>query len=464
MNGYRTCSGLRRGHRFGLRQAPLAAALLFAFSACDDLLEVTDPDIIEEEGLQDPAGLDALRNGSLADFNLAFTGGGSSDGQTMIAGLMSDEWMHSGTFPTRQEVELRSITRDNTTMNGVYLRMHQARAGLESAAEIIGASVEDASADERIPELLAHAGYTYVAFAENYCSGVPVSRQTQEGELEFGNPQTTSETLMTAIARFDEVIAHPAASPSIADMARVGKGRALLDLGQFDGAASAVAAVPDDFVRFTQHSDNADRERNGVFELNFTVRRWTVGDLEGDNGLDFRSADDPRVQWAADSRGGFDGSSPLFIFEDLSGRADPAPIASGLEARLIEAEAALQSAATGTWLGILNGLRADADVFLAALYPNTSPSGTLAPLADPGTPAGREDLMFRERAFWLYATNHRLGDMRRLIRQYGRDANAVFPTGPYFKEGASYGNDVNFPIPQDEENNPNFTNCLDRDA
>ena len=45
---------------------------------------------------------------------------------------------------------------------------------------------------------------------------------------------------------------------------------------------------------------------------------------------------------------------------------------------------------------------------------------TLAALADPGTPAAREDLMFRERAFWLFGTGHRLGDMRRMIRQYGR--------------------------------------------
>jgi len=38
----------------------------------------------------------------------------------------------------------------------------------------------------------------------------------------------------------------------------------------------------------------------------------------------------------------------------------------------------------------------------------------------------------------------------------------VFPTGAYFKGGA-YGVDVNYPVPFPEVgNNPNFTQCLDR--
>ena len=58
--------------------------------------------------------------------------------------------------------------------------------------------------------------------------------------------------------------------------------------------------------------------------------------------------------------------------------------------------------------------------------------------------------------------------MRRLIRPtaaggYGRAENTVFPSGAYFK-GGTYGTDVNFPIPKDEENNTLFTQCLDRNA
>ena len=54
--------------------------------------------------------------------------------------------------------------------------------------------------------------------------------------------------------------------------------------------------------------------------------------------------------------------------------------------------------------------------------------------------------------------------MRRLIRQYGRTPDAVFPSGDYLKGGA-YGADVNLPIPRSEDsNNPNSNGCLNRDA
>ena len=52
----------------------------------------------------------------------------------------------------------------------------------------------------------------------------------------------------------------------------------------------------------------------------------------------------------------------------------------------------------------------------------------LAPLTDPGTKDARVNLLFRERAFWFWLTAHRLGDLRRLVRQYGRGAETVFPT------------------------------------
>jgi hypothetical protein len=46
--------------------------------------------------------------------------------------------------------------------------------------------------------------------------------------------------------------------------------------------------------------------------------------------------------------------------------------------------------------------------------------------------------------------------LRRLIRQYLRDVNTVFPNGAYFK-GGTYGTDVNVPVPQQEQNNPSYT-------
>jgi len=88
---------------------------------------------------------------------------------------------------------------------------------------------------------------------------------------------------------------------------------------------------------------------------------------------------------------------------------------------------------------------------------------TLAPLADPGAANNARLLLtMRERAFWLFASAHRLGDMRRLTRSvadggYGLDVASVYPVGTWHNTaGQTYGSDVNFPIPLEEGNNPNF--------
>ena len=92
----------------------------------------------------------------------------------------------------------------------------------------------------------------------------------------------------------------------------------------------------------------------------------------------------------------------------------------------------------------------------------------MAALTNPANPTAAIDLLFSERARWLWGTAHRLNDLRRLERAvgvrggYGRPDASVFPTGVYFKNGLTYGTDVNFPIPLDEQNNPNFQQCLDR--
>jgi hypothetical protein len=157
---------------------------------------------------------------------------------------------------------------------------------------------------------------------------------------------------------------------------------------------------------------------------------------------------------------GFD-NSPLYVALKTPAYTTPTVLASGLEARLIEAEAALRGGG-GNWLGTLNDLRAaPPEYYPAELFPSL---GLLQPLADPGSAGARVDLLFRERAHWLYLTGHRLGDLRRLVRQYSRTADSVFPTGRWgvwsSDKSGDYGTDVNFPIPFDELNNPNFQGCL----
>jgi hypothetical protein len=184
--------------------------------------------------------------------------------------------------------------------------------------------------------------------------------------------------------------------------------------------------------------------------------RYAIVNNEGTNGLVWlRTPADPRIPWVPSTRTGFNGSSRNLPTQLKYDRTTSAVIASGIEARLIELEARLRGDTQADRDAVFAGLN--------ALRAGNTPA--IAPLAGtaPTDQAAAVSQFFEERAIWLYLTGHRLGDLRRLIRQYGRAANTVFPTGNLPSPLAGvYGNDVNLPIPFDERNNPKFNGCLDR--
>jgi hypothetical protein len=143
-------------------------------------------------------------------------------------------------------------------------------------------------------------------------------------------------------------------------------------------------------------------------------------------------------------------TAPYYVQRLWTTQESPIAIVSGAEARLIEAEAQLRSGNSTTSLGTLNTLRG---------------TFSLPALTDAGTDAARVNQLFRERALTLFGRGTRTGDMRRLIRQYGRAANTVFPTGAWHK-GGNYGSDVTLPLPLAEQNNPTpgAGVCIDRNA
>ena len=139
--------------------------------------------------------------------------------------------------------------------------------------------------------------------------------------------------------------------------------------------------------------------------------------------------------------------------------SDGAYLATGIDARLIEAEARLQAQDIPGMMTILNALR----TAVQKLAPNYS-TVTMTALANPATQSDAVNLFFREKALWQFSRGFRVNDLRRMIRQYGRTQDQVFPTGIFFKSGTPYGVDVNFPVTTDEYNNPEFKGCTDRKA
>ncbi|HKI94053.1 MAG TPA: hypothetical protein VJ992_02060 [Gemmatimonadales bacterium] len=449
--GYRAMT--RTGYRRGVLAGAVALGLLaLGVVGCSttSILNVTDPDIINPGDVSTPDGAVALYNGAIGQFAYANAGNaGGTEGQILVSGMFTDEYHLSGTFPTRLEYDQRAISDKNGTLEGVFRDLQRARSYLEHAAVALEASAP--TPGSRVGEVFSLAGYTYITMAENYCEGVPISDYALDGTITYGPTLNRADILARALADFDSSDA-VTSDADIANLAAVGRARALVDEGNFAQAAAAVTAVPTNFQYVNTHSTNSGFEQNGVYVFNWQSGRWSVSDNEGVNGLDYRSAGDPRVV-TTDAGPGFDGNSELYGLNKYAGPSSSIVVADGIEARLIEAEAMLQNGDGPGMVNALNALRADAA---------DNGGFNLPALTDPGTTDGRVDMLFRERAFWLFATGHRLGDMRRLVRQYGRSADAVFPSGPYFK-GGNYGTDVNLPVPFAEQNNPNFTGCLNRD-
>lgn len=448
--------GARRMIVGAYAMARLAAGvvpLVLALGACsiNDILKVDDPDVTPISTTNTPEALPVVLAGAVGDFHTAYQGPGNvneSSGQIGYSGLLSDEIRSSDTFPTRNEVDARHIQLTNSSSEAQFIRLSRARASADRASLRYNTFAPDSAGHSLA---LSLSGFSAVLFAENYCSGVPFSTFTDDGELQFGEPETTTQVLQRALAKFDSAAGIAGATDEFRNLAAVGEGRVLLDLGQFAEAAAAVAGVPDDFVFLSESSENSPVENNGVWTFFQNVGRLSVSDNEGTNGLDYISSGDPRIPVFDTEDAGFDNSTPLVLQMKYPDRGSAVPIATGIEARLIEAEAALQANDLDTFRAKLNAARAQFSG-LDSLRADTIPA----------TLDGQVDLLFRERAFDLWLTAHRLGDLRRLVRQYGRSVNDVFPTGNWFKDNTPYGEDVNFPVPKVEENNPNFQGCLDR--
>jgi len=503
----------RGGFKPPLRAALAAALLALPAGACSGLLDVEDPDVTNDDLLGNEAAVPALRAAVIGDFISAY------ESLAVHGGMLADEYRFSETFPTRLQIDMRDMEENNGNLLGIF----SGAATAAATADFVSARYDVADADNSAIVERAEAktlgGYALLAMAETYCSGVPISRidRAAGGQLTFryGTPLTTTQLVDSAIARFDAALAIVGTGATTAinnqrNLARVGKGRALLYRGNGDAAAAAaaVAGVPTNFTFQLQHSNNSGGENSFPWFFNISNERVTLSnleggvftDLDGDTQIEFNEFDagtaeglpflqagpgqpggqDPRVLWTRRSNGtnlGFDGDTPLYDGLKYPDRTAFTILASGVEARLIEAEAAFRAGNGAGMITILNGLRAQVQPLMQLLSFNyTTQQGvvgyapgtgaTLEPLTLPATAAGQRSLLFQERAYWLYLTGHRLPDLRRLVRQYGLSEDNVFPSGRHPWNNQLYGDDMNFPIPVQELNNPadGAGQCLDRAA
>ena len=423
-----------------------------------DYLDIQDPDVIYPDQIQSAAGANAVRIGALARLNESTSGGESL---FLLGGLFADEWINGDSFIARQEIDQRAITIENSFLTTANRNLHRARLAAEQALDLMAEWIPNAPAWQ-VAEMHLVQAYVINLMAEHYCDGIVISTIVN-GLPEYGSPMDVETALAQALAHAEDGLALALGTTANDNRVKYGlqvtRGRILLNLDRAVEAADAVAGVPTSFRYFMGHSQTANS--NNIWLFNNNARRYSVGNAEGANGMNFATAADPRVPvcHGGDATCRANGvtrnvrddlSSPYHVQLIWKLREDSVAIIDGIEARMIEAEAQLAASNPDSALALLNVARATVT--------------GLSPLTDAGTPEARIDQLFRERAFWFFSRGHRVGDLRRLIRQHDRSEDDVFPTGTWHK-GGNYGDDVTVPIPQAELNNPNVQqSCLSRDA
>ncbi|MEO8334949.1 MAG: hypothetical protein ABI664_08255 [bacterium] len=459
----------------------LALAASGAVLACEnsvtrDLLEVTDPDVIDPSAVQSLEGANAVRLGAIGRLRDATA---SAESSWLFGGLLADEWSTSSTFVQNDETDQRAVSLSNGTVTTFLRNLYRVRTATNQAIPLLKKYKPTPAAD--IAEMYLARGFAELQLALDFCNGIPLSDGASDVPT-LGSPLSGAEVFAVAAASFDTAMqqstAADAASVIVQRAARIGKARALIGNTSANLAAAAalvtVAAVPSNYTYDETFSTTSGVGDNILWNQPSSQRRYTVGDsIEGNarnllvkNAIPFFSAKDPRlpVVYSVSSNGKdttksqdgftFSRTTPLYA------RTTNVALANGIDARLIEAEAALAAGDAAGMITILNGLRA-APPTIGTL---TLTAAQLPPLDDPGTADARLNLLFREKAFWTFSRGQRLGDMRRLIRQYNRTQDQVFPVGQHYRGGV-YGTDVNLPIVDNEVNgNPNFKGCTDRKA
>jgi hypothetical protein len=436
----------------------VAALGLAGCNKADSFLQITDPDIINPGNVASAAGADAVRLGALARLNTATSGGESL---FLLGGLFADEYNNGDSFIDRQVVDQRSVTITDSFLETANRALHRARLAAVQAIQL-EKQYNPTAPPANVAEMYFVEAFVENMMAEHYCNGLIFSTVV-DGAEKYGEPITTQAAFELALAHADSGLAlitgTTANDVKIKNVLQVTKGRILMNLNRYADAAAAVAGVPTSLQYQEFHTATI---QNQIWAFNNNSRRYSVSTKEGTNGLDFATANDPRLPICTGGDATCraigvtintrdDLTQPIYVQRLWPAQTSTVTILSGVEARMIEAEAQLKAGQPAAAIATLNAARA------------TVPG--LTPLIDPGTDAARVDLVFRERAFWMFSTGHRTGDLRRLVRQYNRPANTVFPSGTWHK-GGQYGSDVNVPIPQAEQNNPNLsssaTTCIDR--
>ncbi|MGH7476116.1 MAG: RagB/SusD family nutrient uptake outer membrane protein [Longimicrobiales bacterium] len=411
-------------------------AVSLAAGGCDVLdkaLDVDAPGLVDAGDMSNPENAALLVNGVIADFECAL--GAYIVNSALLGNELRDASVTAARFPLDQRtIDDSSPYGVNSCAGnppGIYRPLATAIWTSNNALSLLGGWTDAEVADrtDLIAQAAAYSGYSHVLMGEGFCSAVIV---------ENGPEVQAQQVFEAAEARFTTAIdaAQASGNTDILNLARLGRARARLNLGDLGGAAAdarALLASDPTYEKVATASVASSRRWNRVGD-EFLGGRVTVDSSY--RGLTVDGVPDPRVEIIDTGTRGHDSATPVFIAakygEERTAalREVPVPVATWREAHLIIAEAEGGQEAVDR----INILRSHWGL----------------PAYAGGTAAEIQQQVIEERARELYLEGHHLNDLRRFNLP-----NTPSVGAPY-RQGGFYGDVRCFELPAVErENNPN---------
>jgi hypothetical protein len=435
-------------HRARLVPVAAVALLLITGLACNEItsLKQENPGTLSVETLYVPANASLLVNGAIGDFECAYNryvvGSGLFTDELSVAIAQTNNYEYdarrlptNGTYGTNN---CSAPTPNSSQQPGIYTPLSVARATADTAvAKLEGWTDADVPNRTRlIGRAAVYAGYDLTLLGEGMCSAA----------LNLGPELPPDSLFAQAVLRFTKAIAAATTANDAAtlNLARLGRARALLDLGggpsgaaNLAAAAADAALVPATFVATTS-PDAVNARRQNLPYIHISQSAFSTVDSVYRNLIAPGATwQDPRVRIMDLNRSGTATRTRLFLPTKYSTSTSPVRVASYQEAQLIIAE---NAAATGDLSGAeaaINRARARTDS--VPIY--TRPAGATA-----------DDLkaqILEERRREFFLEGHRLGDLRRTKTAFWP------PSGTAYPFGGVYGTQTCFPLPDVERiNNP----------
>jgi len=407
---------------------------LTSCNALDNLISVESPSRVAAGDLDDPANADLLVNSAVNDFRCAlvhFISAGAYVGNEWgvggDTGGGSFVWYDARVFTPTGWTSMYATGDCSGTAPNVYEPLSTARWMADDALSRLD-DWGDAQVPNRV-ELTATAaafsGYSLTLMGEAMCSAA----------LDLGPEMTPDEIFATAEERFTRAIdaASSSGMTDILNLARVGRARARLNMGQSADAAADAALVPEGFSYDFNYSSADESTENKIFAL---MDRELMATVEvGYRDMQFQGVPDPRVVAVDLGVQGPGTDIEIWGTTKYTALDSPVPVATWEEAQLILAEVALNSGQLQQAVGIFNALH---DRVGLPHFASTD-AGEI-----------RAQLIY-ERGAELFLEGQHMQDLERFNL-------TLYPApGTPFYHGGVYSDQICFPLPDVEYlNNPNI--------